>query len=233
MKNVMMMVVAAVCAVVCGCSTALVRNEARFKSVDKDGVVTERVAVNTIKAIGDRAVEQNLKGSLADATEGDLSAGIQESKQKSESGAIIEFLGTLTKEAGGLLGAYLSGRSSASVSAPAAVSTAAESAAVSPPVRAALPEGDAVWVMGSANCARCATLRRALAGVTEVDGMPLRFEVQGQSQYFEALKSRAFVCTAGETVSLPFVILSKGGNVVCVGTLAELTLEGLRDALKL
>ena len=106
-KAMMAIMVAAVCVVVCGCSTALVRNEARFKSTAKDGTVTERVAVNTIKAIGDRAVEQNLKGSLADATEGDLSAGIQESAQKSESGAFFEFLGATVKEAGELAKMYM------------------------------------------------------------------------------------------------------------------------------
>ena len=78
--------------VVCGCSTALVSNLATYeKTTAPDGTVTEkRHAENRISALGDRAVEQNLKGSLADATEDDLSAGVRESGQRSESGAIAE-----------------------------------------------------------------------------------------------------------------------------------------------
>lgn len=93
MKKVHMMLAALVAAlVVGGCSTALVSNVATYeKTTAPDGTVTEkRHAENSIKAMGDRAVEQNLKGSLADATEDDLSAGVRESGQRSESGAIAE-----------------------------------------------------------------------------------------------------------------------------------------------
>lgn len=94
-------------AVLTGCSTAMVSNVARCTTTAPDGTVTERYAQNTIKAFGDRAVEQNLKGSLADATEADLSAGIQESAQKSESGAVVEFMGRTVETIGRIGEAYL------------------------------------------------------------------------------------------------------------------------------
>lgn len=107
MKKTGMMMCAAVALVVTGCSTAWVSNEARYRVTSPDGTVTERFAQNKIKAFGDRAVEQNLKGSLADATEADLSAGIQESAQQSESGAVVEFMGRTVETLGRVGEAYL------------------------------------------------------------------------------------------------------------------------------
>jgi hypothetical protein len=107
MKKTGMMMCAVAALVVSGCSTAWVSNEARSRVTSPDGTVTERFAQNRIKAFGDRAVEQNLKGSLADATEADLSAGIQESAQQSESGAVVEFMGRTVETLGRVGEAYL------------------------------------------------------------------------------------------------------------------------------
>lgn len=107
MKKTGMMMCAVAALVVTGCSTAWVSNEARYRVTSPDGTVTERFAQNKIKAFGDRAVEQNLKGSLADATEADLSAGIQESAQQSESGAVVEFMGRTVETLGRVGEAYL------------------------------------------------------------------------------------------------------------------------------
>ena len=113
--SVMMMMVAVAlmlmaCALQTGCASARVVNEASYKVTAADGTVTERHAVNRIFALGDKAVEQNLKGSLADATEADLSAGIQESTQKSESGVIAEGMFALGGKAMDTLGKYFDAR---------------------------------------------------------------------------------------------------------------------------
>ena len=108
------MMMAAIIAVMSGsgCSTALMTNTAEYeKKTEIDGTITEkRKAHNSVKALGDRAVEQNLKGSLADATDEDLSAGIRESSQKSESGAIVELIKVGINKLGDLGVAYLGGR---------------------------------------------------------------------------------------------------------------------------
>ena len=105
-----MMVVVTLMLVICmmqtGCASARVTNEANYKVTSPDGTVVERRACNRIFALGDKAVEQNLKGSLADATDADLSAGIQESTQKSEAGVIAEGMFALGGKAMDTLGKY-------------------------------------------------------------------------------------------------------------------------------
>jgi len=183
-----MILAAFAAALISGCSTALVTNEARCTVTAPDGTVTERYAKNKIKAIGDRAVEQNMKGSLADATEGDLSAGIQESAQKSESGEIVKLLGTVIQEGAGFAKAYFARQAAADSpkqeAAPAKTDTAAETdaadaeicdaAATTATSASSLPRSVAagegvpvVAILGNrATCSRCRTLWACLDAAT-------------------------------------------------------------------
>ena len=109
MKKFSVMLAALVAVLVgSGCSTALMSNTATYeKTTMPDGVIKEkRVAKNNFKAVGDRAVEQDLSGAMADATAEDLSAGVRESKQKSESGAIAAAITNLGGKALDVAGAY-------------------------------------------------------------------------------------------------------------------------------
>lgn len=208
-----------------GCATARVENEARCTVTAPDGTVTERFAKNKIFAMGDKAVEQNLKGSLADATEGDLSAGIQESAQKSESGVIAQGMFALGGKALELGVEYLKGRPVAAVASPAPPGTASAAttpAVVSEAVQAAEPDAPAVayssdgfngafaaagmGVYGHPACSRCRAFIAARPGFEMVNvDVPAN-----QTAMWAALRRLGYT---GQRVDLPVIITDSAYTV--------------------
>lgn len=205
MKNLVMCLT--VLTLISGCATALVRNHATFEKTNPDGVTEKRTATNSIRAFGDRAVEQNLKGSLADATEEDLSAGISEANQKSEAGVIAEGLFNVLGKGIEAATAYLGTKT-------LPVATKAQDASVdvdtddsvsivySTDGYGATPAEDGSGVYGRPSCSRCKAYK--LAHDTEFVNIDT---ASNRLAMWAALRARGY---AGSSVALPVVIGTTG-----------------------
>ena len=214
MKKVMTACALMALSIMVGCSTAMVSNQARYKVTSPDGTVTERFAQNKIKAFGDRAVEQNLKGSLADATEADLSAGIQESAQKSESGAVAEIVGK-GLDTIGVLGAAYMGQRAAVAGAAGATNCVGPDCEVTPPSTPPADDEESVafnedgfdgvlaengeGVYGRPECSRC---RAHIAAHPEIKVINVNV-ASNRSVMWKALKDRKF---SGQSLQYPVLI---------------------------
>ncbi len=193
-----------------GCATALVKNKAVYEKTGADGVTEKRTAINSIRAFGDRAVEQNLKGSLADATEEDLSAGISEANQKSEAGVIAEGLFNVLGKGIEAATAYLGTKTlpvatkaqDASVDADTDVSV---SIVHSTDGYGATPAEDGSGVYGRPSCLRSRNYHAA-HGVELVNiDTP-----EHRAAMWDALRTRGF---DGDSVDLPVIVTADGYKV--------------------
>lgn len=199
MKNLVMCL--AILTLISGCATALVRNHATFEKTGPDGVTEKRTAINTIRAFGDRAVEQNLKGSLADATEEDLSAGISEANQKSEAGVIAAGLFNVLGKGIEAATAYF-GTKTLPVAQDASVDVDTASIVYSTDGYGATPAEDGSGVYGRPSCSRCKAYK--LAHDTEFVNIDT---ASNRLAMWAALRARGY---AGSSVALPVVIGATG-----------------------
>lgn len=188
-----------------GCATALVKNKAVYERTGADGVTEKRTAVNTIRAFGDRAVEQNLKGSLADATAEDLSAGISEATQKSEAGVIAEGLFNVLGKGIDIAAAYITRQPATHTEAANSDAERAESIAYSTEGYGAQPAEGGTGAYGRPSCSRCQSYR-TLHGVEFVN----IDNGEHRTAMWAALRARGYT---GASVDLPVIITAEGYEV--------------------
>ncbi|MCL2103542.1 MAG: hypothetical protein FWH21_00570 [Kiritimatiellaeota bacterium] len=235
MKGVMLPLLGAV--VLSGCASSIKTTFTQYS----DGGKPLASGTTSISGWSDKVFQSTGEGLFVDMAKGSEGAGLKSAATKVEGSGFAETFKGIGDMMGGVAalmaqmqGMALGGGASGGNSGVNGGNALGGGSGVSPsgPAQVALPEGDAVWIICGPLCARCNTLRKNLAGATEVEGLAIRIATQGESPYYDALLRVAFSCQTGQTVAYPYVIVASGGNRDCAGRLMTLTLDGLAQAVK-
>jgi hypothetical protein len=235
MKNVMCAILGTV-VLFSGCASSI---KTTFTKYNDSGKPT---ASGTTQVTGwsDKIFESAAEGFFVDMAPGSEGAGLKAAKTKVEGSGFADTFKGLGDMMGGMamliaqvqgLNLGGGGGNNSNVNNSNNTGNSNGTGVSGTPPQLALPEGDAVWLMGGPSCSRCAALRRSLGATAEIGGLPIRWSVYGQSAHFDALRRIARDGCA-DSILFPFVIVMRGGEPLCVGRLVTLTADGLAEAVR-